>query len=50
MSTSEVQFQVAQREKAEEANRVHHDRRQLKKFADRSNNLGAEFAVMNANQ
>ena len=46
MSTSKAQFQVVQREKTKEANRVRHDRRQLKKLAD----CGAEFAVMNANQ
>ena len=50
MSTSKAQFQIAQREKAKEANRVRHDRRQLKKLADQSNSLGAQFAVMNANQ
>ena len=50
MSTSKAQFQVVQREKTKEANRVRHDRRQLKKLADRSNSFGAEFAVMNANQ
>ena len=49
ISTSKAQFQIA-REKAKEANRVRHDRRQLKKLADQSNSLGAEFAVMNANQ
>ena len=50
MSTSKAQFQVAQREKANEANRIRHDRRQLKRLADQNNSLGAEFAVMNANQ
>ena len=46
MSTSKAQIQVVQREKTKEANRIRHDRRQLKNLADR----GAEFAVMNANQ
>ena len=47
MSTSEAQFQVAQREKAKEANSVRHDRRQLKKFADQNNSCNASKVEKN---